>query len=150
MTPIIGDLIQSTVGKVVDKALTYLPSSMSETDKETFRLKAQELALEESKIDAKIAEAQSKLNEIYTSKDYGSFFANAFFSGWRPAAGWIGVLGLAYGTVGWTLFAWAANIFKLPSPPSVDSGALITLLVQMLGLSGLRTYERAQGVHREK
>lgn len=50
MTPIIGDLIQSTVGKVVDKALTYLPSSLSDVEKETFRLKAQELALEESRL----------------------------------------------------------------------------------------------------
>lgn len=50
MTPIIGDIIESTVGKVVDKALTYLPSSLSEAEKETFRLKAREFALEEIKL----------------------------------------------------------------------------------------------------
>ncbi len=50
MTPLIGDLIESTVGKVVGKlADRYLPASMSEQEKAEFRLKAEELAIEESK-----------------------------------------------------------------------------------------------------
>lgn len=53
MTPIIGDLIQSTVGKVVGKLVDkYLPSSMSEEEKAKFRLEAERLALEEIKATA--------------------------------------------------------------------------------------------------
>lgn len=59
MLPIIGDLIQSTVGKVVDKALTYLPSSLSEAEKETFRLKVQELAIEEIRLSVEQAKADA-------------------------------------------------------------------------------------------
>ncbi len=50
MTPIIGDLITNTVGKVVGKlADKYLPASMSESEKEQFQLEAQKLAVEEYK-----------------------------------------------------------------------------------------------------
>jgi len=50
LTPIIGDLIESTVGKVVGKlADHYLPASMSEAEKADFKLKATELSIQESK-----------------------------------------------------------------------------------------------------
>lgn len=50
MTPIVGDIIQSTVGKVVDKlAGRYLPATMDEKDKANFRLEAEKLAIEEYK-----------------------------------------------------------------------------------------------------
>jgi hypothetical protein len=51
LTPIIGDLITNTVGKVVGKlADHYLPSAMSEEEKAKFRLEAEKLAIEEYKI----------------------------------------------------------------------------------------------------
>lgn len=47
------ELIKSTVGKVVGQlADHYLPASMSEKEKEDFKLKAQELALQEIKANA--------------------------------------------------------------------------------------------------
>ena len=50
MTPIVGDIIESTVGRVVGRlAERYLPPSMSEKEKEEFRLRAREMALEEAK-----------------------------------------------------------------------------------------------------
>ncbi len=50
MTPVFGDLIESTVGKVVAKlADHYLPATMDEKEKADFRLKASSLALEESR-----------------------------------------------------------------------------------------------------
>jgi len=49
MTPVIGDLIESTVGKVVGKlADHYLPSTMGEAEKAEFKLKARELAIQEA------------------------------------------------------------------------------------------------------
>lgn len=49
-TPIIGDIIESTVGKVAGRlADRYLPASMGEQERTEFRLKARELAVEESK-----------------------------------------------------------------------------------------------------
>lgn len=49
-TPFIGDLIASTVGKVVDKITDkYLPPSMSEKEKTELKLEAQRLAIDEYK-----------------------------------------------------------------------------------------------------
>jgi len=53
MTPLVGDLIESTVGKVVGKLVDkYLPASMSEGEKEQFKLEAKRLAVEEIKVTA--------------------------------------------------------------------------------------------------
>lgn len=53
MTPIVGDLIQSTVGRVVGRlADKYLPASMSESERAEFRLEAERLAVEEIKVTA--------------------------------------------------------------------------------------------------
>ena len=53
MTPIIGDLITNTVGKVVGKLVDkYLPASMSEEDRAKFKLEAERLAIEEIKVTA--------------------------------------------------------------------------------------------------
>ena len=66
---------------------------------------------------------------------------NMFVSGWRPAIGWIGAAGLAYHFVvrplliglGWT------------SLPALDN-MLFELVFALLGMSGLRTYEKIRGV----
>ena len=50
MTPVIGDLITNTVGRVVDRlAGKYLPESMGEKEREEFRVEARKLAIEEYK-----------------------------------------------------------------------------------------------------
>lgn len=50
MTAIVGDIIQNTVGKVVDRLTDkFLPSSMSEEEKLKIRLEAEMLALSEYK-----------------------------------------------------------------------------------------------------
>ncbi len=50
MIPIVGDLIQSTVGNVVDRLVgKYLPESMSEQDRENLKLEARRLSIDEYK-----------------------------------------------------------------------------------------------------
>lgn len=47
-TPVIGDLLKNTVGKVVEKiADKYFPPSMGEEERARFRLEAERLALDE-------------------------------------------------------------------------------------------------------
>lgn len=71
---------------------------------------------------------------------------NAFASSWRPLAGYVCVLGLAYQFVLQPLLSWASGIQAWPVPPELDLGDLITLLGGMLGLGSLRTAERMKGV----
>lgn len=92
---------------------------------------AQENGLMLAQIDVNKAEAQSK---------------SLFVSGWRPAVGWVCVLGLGYQFITWPLLAWASGIWTFPPPPQLDMGTLITLLAGMLGFGGLRTFEKLNNV----
>jgi hypothetical protein len=66
---------------------------------------------------------------------------NLFVSGWRPAIGWIGALGLAYQYV---VRPFAVG-FGWHDLPSLDH-SLMELVMAMLGLGGLRTFEKIKGV----
>jgi hypothetical protein len=82
--------------------------------------------------------AQVELNKIEAAS------SSLFKSGWRPAAGWLCVLGLGWSTFGVPVWIWASSLFKVPLPPDVDTGVLISLLIAMLGLGGYRTYEKTK------
>ncbi|MFZ9585577.1 MAG: holin family protein [Pseudohongiellaceae bacterium] len=67
-------------------------------------------------------------------------------AGWRPAFGWVGGAGFLYAVLLQPLLAWAAAIKGWPVPPVLDTDLLLTVAGGMLGIGGLRTYERAKGV----
>lgn len=69
-----------------------------------------------------------------------------FVSGWRPAAGWSCVFGLFYSFIGQPLFTWIAAFWGKPAAPTIDVMELMVLLTGMLGLGGLRSYEKKNGV----
>ena len=71
---------------------------------------------------------------------------NLFVSGWRPFVGWVCGFGLVYSFIGQPLLAWASINFNFAIPPTLDLGTLLTILGGMLGLGGLRTYEKVNGV----
>lgn len=69
-----------------------------------------------------------------------------FVAGWRPWAGWVGGFGLAYAAILQPLLSWVALVYGVPVPPPVDTEILLYVLGGMLGLGGLRTYEKKVGV----
>lgn len=72
--------------------------------------------------------------------------ANMFVAGWRPFIGWICGTGLACQFVVGPFFTWGATLLQHPTPfPTLDLGTLFTLLAGMLGLGGMRTYEKVAG-----
>lgn len=66
---------------------------------------------------------------------------NWWVAGWRPYIGWICGTGLAYQFLFYPLFH---GIVQGMIP--LDMGTLVTLLLGMLGLGGMRTFEKQQGV----
>jgi hypothetical protein len=71
---------------------------------------------------------------------------NLFVSGWRPAVGWICVAGLGLAFFG-PLFSWVAALLGHAIVfPSLPMDVLMTLLIGMLGLGGMRTVEKLNGV----
>jgi hypothetical protein len=67
---------------------------------------------------------------------------NIFVSGWRPAIGWVGAIGLLYQYL-LRPVAVGAGWHDLPT---LDS-SLMELVTAMLGMAGLRTYEKTLNVH---
>lgn len=73
--------------------------------------------------------------------------ASLFVSGWRPAIGWVCALALAYQYLLRPLMTWGTTVagFNLPPMVGLDDN-LWQLMMGMLGMGGLRTFEKTQGV----
>ena len=67
-----------------------------------------------------------------------------FVAGWRPAIGWICGLALLYSTIVSPILGIWFTV------PAVDTSLLTTVLMGMLGLGAMRTFEKTKGVSREK
>lgn len=70
-----------------------------------------------------------------------------FVSGWRPAVGWVCVSAYAYNFVlqpmfTFTLLAWGVS---LPPLPILDWSELGLVLMGMLGLGGMRSFDKLKG-----
>jgi hypothetical protein len=72
---------------------------------------------------------------------------STFVSGWRPAIGWVCALALLYQYLVRPLAVamFAAVGHPLPVMPGLDEN-LWQLMMAMLGMGGLRTFEKVQGV----
>lgn len=78
--------------------------------------------------------------------------ANVFVAGWRPFIGWVCGIAMAYHFILQPLLAFIiANNSELGDVklPSFDMDALFTVLMGMLGLGGMRTFEKIKGVARQ-
>lgn len=105
-------------------------------------LKARDIELAAMQADAAIAQAQAATNTAEAQS------ASFFRAGWRPAVGWVCVAGLAYQFIIRPLapaliHAVSGHAIDLPT---LDMGSLLTLLSGMLGLGGLRTFEKLRGL----
>ena len=71
-----------------------------------------------------------------------------FVAGWRPAVGWVCSIGLLTQFIIAPLATWASGLIGKPVVfPSLDMGTLLTLLLGMLGMGGMRTFEKVNGVN---
>lgn len=72
-----------------------------------------------------------------------------FVAGWRPAIGWICVVGLGYNFLIYPMLTWLVVITGAEfSPPPLLSENLMELVMGMLGLGALRSFEKWKGVAR--
>lgn len=94
-------------------------------------------------------EINARLGQIAINKVEAAH-SSIFVSGWRPATGWCCVAALAYQFVLSPVLRFLALITMDTPPefPVLDSSQLTPILLGMLGLGGLRTYEKSKGVAR--
>ena len=73
-----------------------------------------------------------------------------FVSGARPAIMWICALGLLMSFFIMPLAEWATAIwYPEMKLPDLNTGELMTLTLSLLGLGGLRSFEKSKGVARD-
>lgn len=87
-----------------------------------------------------LALSQIEVNKIEASNP------SVFVSGWRPAVGWVGVIGLLYSFLLQPLFAWGSLILGLKTPPTLETGVIVGLVVSLLGTGTMRSYDKTKGV----
>jgi hypothetical protein len=73
---------------------------------------------------------------------------SVFVAGWRPFFGWIGGVGFFYATVAQPILVWYGAAKGWPAPPDVNLDLLWVVVTGMLGIGGLRTFEKSKGVSR--
>lgn len=98
---------------------------------------------------AKIIDAanQGALAQVEVNKEEAKH-ASIFVAGWRPFIGWICGAGLGWAFVGQPMANWAVAAFglKVTALPVLPTENLMELVIAMLGLGALRTFEKAKGV----
>jgi hypothetical protein len=69
-----------------------------------------------------------------------------FVAGWRPFFGWCGGIAFLYATLIQPMLAWYGATRGWPVPPSLNMDLLWVVITGMLGIGGLRTFEKSKGV----
>lgn len=112
-----------------------------------------EIELAISQREVAITEALSKQAEAQSAINLAEAQGNdPFSSRWRPAAAWVCVGGMAYQFLAAPILTWAGALASValdvafPAPPQLQVGDFMPLLIGMLGLGAMRTYERTTGV----
>ncbi len=104
--------------------------------------KLQELAqkgnLEELNAEVKLLVSQVDLNKVEAAHK------SIFVAGWRPFVGWVCGFGLLYNVI----LAPFLDIWL--TVPEVETDLLYPVLLGMLGLGGMRSFEKVKRVSREK
>lgn len=126
------------IGTVLEKVLPD-PQASAEAKIKLMEL-AQKGELAVLDAETKLALGQLEVNKVEAGTDM-------FRGGWRPATGWACVFGLVYQFLLQPVLPWLVAVCggSVPPLPPIDNETLMVLLTGMMGLGGLRTFERIKG-----
>ena len=134
MLPIISTLMP-IVTDVIGRFLPENPQKRAEAEREITAALTEHLA--------KIDLAQLEVNKVEAAS------SSVWTSGWRPCVGWVCAAALGYTYVLQPIFVFIlVQTGHLVEMPALDIGSLMPILMGMLGLGGLRSYEKVKGVAR--
>ena len=124
LTALIGP-VSKLVGKFIE-------------DKDVKNKLAHDLATMAEKHAQELAKGQIEINKAEAQHK------SIFVAGWRPFIGWTCGIALCWHFVltPVTIFVCAYLKINIPELPTFDMGSLMTVLMGMLGLGGLRTFEK--------
>lgn len=130
--PFLSSLIEPVTG-LLDKFVE---------DKDQKAKLAHEISTMADRHAQQLALAQIEVNKAEAASN------SVWKGGWRPFVGWVCGTAFAYHFVVQPLaiFGLAAYGIEVPPLPDFDMGQLMTVLMGMLGLGGLRSFEKYKGV----
>jgi hypothetical protein len=130
-------LLIPTLGTILEKIIPD-PQQAAEA-----KLKALEMA-QKGELAILDAEVRMAIGQMEINKEEAK--TDLFRGGWRPATGWACVAGLIYQFLAMPILPWIAAVagFSVPPLPAIDNETLMVLLTGMLGLGGLRTFEKVK------
>jgi hypothetical protein len=128
------------IGKLIEPVTGLLDKFIEDKDQKAQL--AHELATMADRHAQDLALAQIEVNKAEAAS------GSVFKGGWRPFIGWVCGSAFAYHFVlqPVIVFVVLAVGVDLPPLPEFDMTSLLTVLMGMLGLGGLRTYEKKQGI----
>ena len=125
---ILGSLLEPAT-KLLDKVIE---------DKDQKNALAHEIATMAERHAQELAKGQLEVNKVEAASK------SIFVAGWRPCIGWVCAIVLFYNTI-------LSNILGIwVDVPEIDTTLLVPVMMGMLGLGATRSYEKVQGVSREK
>jgi hypothetical protein len=132
-------MLQALIGPVTSIINKFVP------DKDEANRLAHEIATMAERHAHEIAQAQNEVNKAEAAHK------SLFVAGWRPAVGWVCVFGMFSNFI----LIPVANFFlalygSAIEVPNLDTSEMLPVLLGMLGLGTLRTYEKTKQVSREK
>lgn len=134
MAPVLVGLI----GSIIDKIIPDKGASDEAKLKLATLVQTGELAVLEA--NTRLLNGQIEVNKAEASS------GNMFASSWRPLIGYVCGFSLAYNFLLYPLLTWISAMYmpELKVPPLLDNN-LMELVIGMLGLGGLRTFEKIKG-----
>jgi phenylpyruvate tautomerase PptA (4-oxalocrotonate tautomerase family) len=128
------------LGKLVDPVSNILDKVVEDKDQKA-KL-AHEIATMAERHAQELARGQIEINKEEAKS------RNIFIAGWRPFVGWTCGLALFWHFLGLPVTLFVTGWFDLQHPPlpEFDMQSLMTVLLGMLGLGGMRTFEKFKGV----
>ena len=129
-------MIQALIGPVTGLLDKFIE------DKDAKNAMAHEIATMAERAAHEAAMAQVEVNKAEAQH------RSIFVAGWRPFIGWTCGVALAYHFVLAPLIVFGVAWYgaEIPEIPTFDMDSLMTVLLGMLGLGGLRTYEKQKGL----
>ena len=109
-------------------------------------------AAEKAKMDLELLavtqDFQTQMAQIATNIEEAKH-PSLFVAGWRPMVGWTCAMGLFYQFIGYNMLSWLLVVAESPlKPPALETEGLLGLTLSMLGVAGMRSWEKWKGVAR--
>ena len=142
VAPMIGETVKN-IGEGVSTLANGLRSAITGEMSPEAKARLEELAIQADSINR---QSQTEINKIEASHK------SLFVSGWRPFIGWNCGIAISCHFVIFPLLEWYMAYLEMLGfgeriiLPRLDMNQLIPLVFALLGIGGLRTYEKYKGV----